>query len=182
MLPGPGLWRCQGAAHGWKCLDGGNAGTMEGRPVPHLTSQPKQPVFTLRHPTSGPLSSLAVSMQCCGCLEGGKKNQTVSFLGALRNQSLRFLNSQHSLEKISGVTAAVEDFCPSDGCPKAHTWFLRFLDKPGCLASSPFPVACSPAHLSSPLLSMRCAGCLHPVPRPSLSVSHLIKSSQLLSF
>ena len=51
---------------GWR--ECGNHGRKAG---PHLTSQPKQPVFILRHPTSGPLSSPAVSMLCCGCL-GGK--------------------------------------------------------------------------------------------------------------
>ena len=131
---------------GWR--ECGNHGR---KAVPHLTSQPKQPVFILRHPTSGSLSFPAVSVQRCGCL-GGKK--PVSFLRALRNPSLRFLNSQQPLEKIYGVTAAFEDFRLSDGCPKPHTWFLRFLNKPGLLASSPFPVDCSLAHLSSPLHEM----------------------------
>lgn len=120
--------------------------------VPHLTCEPKQPVFILRHPTSGPLSSSEVSTQGCGCL--GEKNPTASFLGALRNQSLRFRNSQDPLEKIYGVRAAFEDFRPSDVCPKAHVWFLRLLNKPGLLASKRFPCGLLPCTLSSPLHEM----------------------------
>ena len=77
---------------------------------------------------------------------GEKKLQSLS-QGA-SGISLRFLKCLCPLEEIYDVIV-FEDFHPSDVCPKAHTWFLRFLDKPGCLASSPFPVACSPAHLSS---------------------------------
>ena len=84
----------------------------------------------------------------------GGKNPTASFLGALRNQSLRFLNSQDPLEKIYGVRAAFEDFRPSDVCPKAHVWFLRLLNKPGLLASKRFPCGLLPCTLSSPLHEM----------------------------
>lgn len=106
------------------------------------------------HPTSSHirLAVLPCSVRAALRLPGGKK--PVSFLRALRNPSLSFLNSQQPLEKIYGVTAAFEDFRLSDGCPKPHTWFLRFLNKPGLLASSPFPMDCSLAHLSSPLHEM----------------------------
>ena len=176
ILPGSGLWTEQGAPHGCKRLDGGNAGAAGGRQLlvfhPSPSILPSVPMCQARCPPQQRPSRAVTAW-------GEKKLQSLS-QGA-SGISLRFLKCLCPLEEIYDVIV-FEDFHPSDVCPKAHTWFLRFLDKPGCLASSPFPVACSPAHLSSPLLSMRCAGCLHPVPRPSLSVSHLIKSSQLLSF
>ena len=150
MLPGPGLWWGQGPAHGWKCLDGGNAGTMEGRQVLILPPSPSSlsSSYVIPHQARCP------PLQCPCCAVAAWGENPVPFLGALRNQSLRFLNSQQPLEKIYGVTAAFEDFRLSDGCPKPHTWFLRFLNRPGLLASSPFPVDCSLAHLSSPLHEM----------------------------
>ena len=140
-----------------------------------LPSQPKHPTFSPQ--VSGPLSSPAASKQGCDCL--GRKETTVPFPGTLRNQS-RFLKCLCPLEEIYDVIV-FKDFGPSDVCPKAHAWFLRFLDKPVTLLLAP-SLGTAPRY-TSPLLSMRCTGCLHPVHRlPPPRVSHLIRSSQLLSF
>ena len=104
---------------------------------------------------------------------GEKKLQSLS-QGA-SGISLRFLKCLCPLEEIYDVIV-FEDFHPSDVCPKAHTWFLRFLKKPGCLASSPFPVDCSPAHLSSPLHEMHWVST--PGSKTPLSTSRSVRASQ----
>lgn len=103
-------------------------------------------------------------------LPGDKQKGQSLFQGPLGNQRLRVLKSPHPPEEMSGLTAALEQLCPSDLCPQVSQ-LVSEGPKPAWSPPEPLPCGAPCRALLSfsvtagggPVLAPRPPSALHPI-------------------
>lgn len=96
-------------------------------------------------------------------LPGDKQKGQSLFQGPLGNQRLRVLKSPHPPEEVSGLTAALEQLCPSDLCPQVSQLVS---EGPKPAWSPPEPLPCGAPCRALLSFSVTAGGALSWLPGP----------------